>query len=367
MLTFNISSKTFHKYRQQLISCFFGFIIKKRIENRVYLRLFYILFSFVNRFYYEQPFKKENHHYIPQFILRNFAIPGTGCIYEYSLNSLNPKRISIKKEAASVVNFYSFNKYNSGGYSNFTEKNVLSEIIEKYSSKVIKNIVESRFDKLISLEENMLSHYAAFQYTRTPAFHLQLRLFLLFLIENKNLDLKYFTNKYKYELMDVVINNKLEVDIYEFKKYFYNENHIDIYGDLSKYLDNSNHVVLLLSNTIANHIIEPLFRKKIYILESFKPLYFMMPDTGVLVFDFKDSNNLWPYGWDFSKNSMSLMAPLSPNKCIIFTNSEINAVIREEYIKLGVGSVYYQKLKYIYSDRNDSAIQKNIFKHDFIT
>ncbi len=70
---------------------------------------------------------------------------------------------------------------------------------------------------------------------------------------------------------------------------------------------------------------------------------------------------LWPYGWDLSGRSVSTFFPISVNKCLVYTNFDLNINdLRDCFIREAIILAYHQKHRFVFSDRNDKYIQKNI-------
>ena len=317
---------------------------------------------------YECKYKSENHHYIQRFILENFKIKNSeksGKIYRYEKNG-KIENISINKEAAVLKDFYSVPHIKTKVLSLMLEKRNYS-FIERWGKIIIEDYIINSNElvpELDSFKASQLATYTAFQYVRTPAFKAQLKNFLLYLIEKERVNIDVFSNKNKRELFDIILNNKLQIErksLVEFNIINKAENR-DVESLIRNKLDNLNSVLNLACVMIGNHIAEAVYRKKLFVLSVNEPYFFILPDSGVMVYDFKKKEYfLWPYGWNFTGEAISIFFPISIDKCLVFTNFDLNIEdLRDSFIKMAIILAYHQKHKYIFSDRKDKHIQKNI-------
>jgi len=356
----------FSSCRRKLSNKLLSYVLKNNIENKYLLRIFFVLYFLLLKFYnYDPEYKDENHHYIPRLVLNNFKIGNVGEIYQYEKNTEKPKKISIKKEAACFNNYYTTWRIDTKKRSIFVEKEIYG-FIEQVSTKIFSKILSGQTN-FSDIENSVIALYASFQYTRTPAFKNQLKNFILFLIEERKYEPAYFSNKNKDGLTKLFINETGSItrkELVEFNlKNKYED--VDVERILRNKIENLNSLLNFYCVQIANYISEKIFRKKLYILDAKDPFYFILPDCGVMVYDFNDSYDyfLWPYGWDIKRKSTVVFMPISPNKCLLFNNVLLdNNDIIEEHIKLAITLAYHQKHKYIFSDRDDKYIQGNINK-----
>jgi hypothetical protein len=361
----------FNKKRDHLANILVKWMISQKKEKVWLLKIcmfFYTLLMVNNE--YEPEYKEgERHHYIQKFILKNFCIKIggeiKGQIYQYEKNKETQLK-SIEKEAACIKDFYSVPHIKTKKLSLMLEKRNYS-FIERWGKIIIEDFVLNNNNlepKFGNFRESQLASYVAFQYTRTPAFKSQLKNYFLFLFEKRGVSRELFSNKRKQELFDVILNNKYNISRDELVEFnmsnkFYNR---DVESTIRNRLDNLNSISNLLCVVIGNHIAETIFRKKMYVLTANDPYFFVLPDSGTMIYDFsKKEYFLWPYGWDLSNKSTSIFFPISPGKCIVYTNFDLNILeLKECFIKESIILAYHQKHKYIYSDRKDEYIQKNI-------
>lgn len=358
-----------NKYNNLFIEKVFYFFIEKRIDNDFLTKRFYNLFSAYqyldNKLYVETHFKDERNHYIPVFILDNFKIHSeSGEIYQYEKNKTVPsKGTSIRKEAANIKNFYSTTKQSDGRQSNYIEKKLFANLSEKFASIVLRSFLVNTNTKLISLEENILAMHAAFQYVRTPAFLEQIKVYVLYLLEVKKVPRNVFSNEGKEKLRKIFESNSLDIKDEDVQNYFKKliDEKVDIDKFLSQKLDNSQAIIKLILITIGSLVIKPLFDKTKTIIDADDPFFFILPDTGCVVVDIEDPECKWPYGWNFIKKTKVLLLPLTPTRCLVFhSGQQLDGALKELFKSLAIGSPYYQYFKYIYSDRKNNLIQKNM-------
>ncbi len=107
----------------------------------------------------------HNHHFIPQFLLRNF-LDDKGKIWIYDTNA---ETIEAKgtKGAASVEDLYAWNQ--TDGTTDFqTVEDYFSRLVENDAAKVIRKLLERAF--LSTEEVHHFFRFVAAQLCRTPAF-----------------------------------------------------------------------------------------------------------------------------------------------------------------------------------------------------
>ncbi len=357
-----------NKYSNILIEKLFLIFIKNRIKNYYLTKIFYKIFSLYQyidiKTNKEIKFKDERNHYIPKFILNNFAIKtNSGEIYQYGKNKEFPsKGVSIRREAANIKNYYATNKLDDGRPSNFIEKSLFANLAEKFGALVIKNLLENPDQSITPLEENILATHSAFQYVRTPAFAEQLKIYILYLLEIKKVPREVFSNKGKNELRKIFEHNSLNIDDNDVRNYFIDlmRKNIDVNKVITQKLDNSHAIVKVIFMFIGVSIIQPLFNKKISIIEAKAPFFFIMPDSGAVIIDTKEPGCNWPFGWNFKRKTKILLLPLSPEKCLVFHQGKIDNTLSTLFRDCAIGSSYYQHFRYIYSDRKDITIQDNL-------
>lgn len=157
-------------------------MLKREVRNPTLTRLFWVLFTIYSKGYtYKNTYTSgELHHFISQLVLQNFN-SSQGMIFEYSRGSSEPSEVSIKKEAACIKDFYTFENVNDKK-SDFIEKRVFAKPLEVTSSKIFKKIKEKPNYTPTHLAKSVLSSFVAHQLTRTPLFRQEIYFLLSYLI-----------------------------------------------------------------------------------------------------------------------------------------------------------------------------------------
>ena len=178
---------------------------------------------------------------------------------------------------------------------------------------------------------------------RTPAFAEQLKVYLLYFVQEKGLAQDFFSNKNKKKLKEL-FTNITETDNENVVKFYLKlkNNGIDYASELSKYLENVNAVINAVFGQIGSSNIRALFNKKKTVIEAQNPYFFILPDSGAMLVDLKKPGYLWPYGWDLQRRSMLLFLPLSPQKCLVFHDNKLklDRNLTEMFVKLAISSAY---------------------------
>jgi|GEM_PF-4843870 len=275
---------------------------------------------------YERKFKKriseiekekgisgKNDHYVPQFLLRNFAIEENGrktdYIFEYKRQALVPSRILIES-AASELGYYDTKRKSTKEKNNLADR--LMQPIESDASVIIKKLISCSSVRLNNKEENSLASFVANLYTRTPAFREQIKRFLQYLIENKFVKIEELKDE---KLLNEIFNeNKFNIDIQMLRKY---KPEIDI-----EY--KSEDLLIIISLLVAAKLSEDLFYRHVNILESDAD-DFLINDNPVFISDLKKYPR-WPAGWNFTEEEVVFM-PICRNRCLVYDNKPFNKKI----------------------------------------
>ncbi|MEK7641422.1 MAG: DUF4238 domain-containing protein [Patescibacteria group bacterium] len=257
----------------------------------------------------------KEHHYVPQLILRRFRIADSGTdkgqAWEFSFENPKIEKTSING-VASAKDFYLF-KDKDGKQSDFIEKKVFAENLEYFGNQVIKYLnTVSGEPKLTYLEESTLAVFVAFQLTRVPAFHSAIERYLIFCFENKGLIIDDLGT---HESMNKkIVLNGLGATIDDLLKH---KSNLKIAGA-------KNHIGSL-SNQIATHIAEKIFRRNFHIIDVPATMddRFVISDNPVVLLDFHRSEILqYPAWWDIDKDDLWIMMPISPTRAIFFCRSK---------------------------------------------
>ena len=317
---------------------------KRRWSARV---LFFILDSF-GKFetYLNTNNTNEEHHYVPQLILRRFRVAEVGTdkgqIWQFSFatNLIEKKGIA---NSATITDFYTF-KDIKGDRSDFIEKKVFSETLEYFGSLVIKQInTTSEEPDLTYLEESTLSVFIAYQITRVPAFYSAIEKYIVYCLENKNLEISDLGS---FESMNKkIVLNDLGVSIDELLNY---TQKIRIAGA-------DNHIGSI-SRQIAQYIAEKIYRRNLHILDipSTMDDRFVISDNPVVLLDFKRREILrYPSWWNFDNEDLWIFMPISPTRCVFFTRSKRkDSVIEngnEDFVRLVNFGQYLNASNFVFS------------------
>ena len=295
----------------------------------------------------------EEHHYVPQLILRRFRISETGTdkgqIWKLDMTdgSINKRGIS---SVASQKNFYLF-RDKDGAQSNFVEKKVFSELLEHFGNQVIKRLNTTNDEPdLTYLEESTLALLVAHQLTRVPAFFRAIEKYLVYGYEKGLLEIKDLgTHESMHEK---IVLNGLNVTIDDLLKH---KSNLQLKGA-------DNHIGSL-SRQIAEHIAEKIYRGNLHILDvpsTFNDR-FVISDSPVVLLDFDRMETLqYPAWWDIDKANLWILMPISPTRCIFFTKSKRKEIVVEkentDLVQVVNFSQYLTAVDGIYSNNEDTLI-----------
>jgi hypothetical protein len=341
---------------------FMGLVLKHRIRHRRLLKYFWIIYSFLAKFApYKNSYEKEaRHHYIPQFILKNFKTNTPNCqncIWELDTASGKIEEVSISKKAANKIDFYTF-RDKHGKRSNFTEKRLYGEFLEPIVHKIINIIRDVPDPDLNDFEESILASFVSDQFSRTPMFREHLRFFVHFLLEKKGLD------KEKLKDLDVreslIVKNEgavTEKDLEDFIRT--NRNFLGGTG--------TEDMLVITASQIGNNISETWFRKKLFILTAKQGNYFVLSDNPVIIIDSeKEKFNLLINWWSMDKDSLLMFMPISPTKCILYTTQSAFQVFTKkagDVVKTVNAAQFFYSKEFVYGPDKDYILsQEKIYK-----
>lgn len=327
-----------YKLRGRFAHKLLNYFLRRRIDGRtayfVFVPLFYILTK--NRYALEH--NKAKHHFVSKFLLRNFKITTSGEIYEYS-SEHNPRRVSIKKQAALSENFYTFRDKKTKTPSDFMEKEIFARVLEPYTAKIIKRVLENGVVDLTNLERSILDSFVAFQYTRTPKFFALMENVITYLLVSGKLGSSEI--KVKTFAKEVFIENRYACSRAKLIE-FNGRNRTKVTG-----IDN-----LLLASfaQLANHIGPLIFYKHLALLQVENPRFFFTSDNPVVMFNVEERRFVGPFIWEIRQNSLVLL-PLSPTECLCYGDNRLlvedSGVMYNLFWELARDNAY----QFIYADR----------------
>ena len=339
---------------------FISYCVRNRLGRTNFgVRVIYFITNILGRFEtYKntQEFNKRG-HYVPKLLLRRFRLAEKGSLkgkinqYSFLTNKITEENIN---EVAQIEDFYIFRQKGGGG-SDYVEKVIYADFIETFGSQVIKHINLSDDDPDLTIfEQNVLATFVSHQITRTPAFYLQIRNYILFLYEK---DLIKIDDLGSHESMRKIIAENLHKVTYEDMVSFVPKH--SVRGDM-------NHVGHI-SRIISEYIMEDIFRHNfhfLYIPED-SGEEFVISDNPVVFLDF-DRYEMKRYfdWWTKKSDSVWIFLPLSPKKCLYLTTQKRkDGPVEKEEVSELVSLVnfgqYLTSLCYVYG-KNESKMQEQV-------
>jgi hypothetical protein len=287
-------------------------LVKKEIRNPFLLRFFWFIYSLLSKNYtYKNTYSHgERHHFIPVFLLRNFN-SSSGLIYEYQRGGLESSEVSIKKEAAFIKDFYVF-KDVKGKLSDFQEKKLFAELLEKITSIVFEKIKKDPLYKPTDLEESAIASFVAHQITRTPLFRQKINFLLYYLISeglcqiNNFGDIDFLKAK--------IVYNGINIDMISFRRFV-------LLKRKSLLIGTKNHE-LGLSLLIAENMAKKIFRKTLVVEQTEQGAYFVISDNPAIIIDYH-TNRCFPFEWwRVSDKNISIFMPISPSLAMVYASGQ---------------------------------------------
>lgn len=289
--------------------------------------------------------KEANHHYIPRFLLKRFVIPGTGLIYQYSLDK-TIKAVSIEKDAAHIPNLYSFKDKAAKSKSDFVENQLFALGLEKYASRIINKILKEDRLELTNIENSIVASFMAFQYVRTPHFLFLIRSILQYLHLQKGVPIEAMTKLRLWQ--EVFFSNVYKLsprDIMSFSL----KNRLAMRG--------ADDLVLFIALWIGNEISIRMSQYDLRMLEARNPAYFYLSDSPMGIYNVHRRRPIGPFLWELSENPLYYM-PISPSRCLYFIHplNSASASTIGSIIEVAIPESLY---KFAYSDRNSLDIARH--------
>lgn len=298
--------------RKKISNKLLAYLLKNRV-NGLLLLLSFQLYKLLNLNYpYKAYYKQQKHHFIPQFLLRNFKIGENNLIYEYERGKEKATLKSIPKEAAFENDYYTTTDKQKQK-SNFVEREIFSELLETTAPNIINKLKICNNIELTSLEESILASFVAFQYTRVPAFREKIKNFIIYLILVRGYKIDDLKNKEFIE--KIIVRNELSIssdELIVFRKI----NNATVRYDISGI---KNHLIGI-SLMIGNYIAEDVFRKNVHLIEVSEPDHFFLADQPVSIIDLRKESLEWPVAWDLKPKQIIISMPISSQRCIFYTD-----------------------------------------------
>lgn len=256
----------------------------------------------------------EKDHFVPQFLLRNFAIEKdrkrSGLVFIY--NKFKPPRErSIKKHAGNELDFY-LGKHAITKLPTKISDDVYKEIEKsKNAPAVVKKVLEQ--DGVLSLnfkEESILATLVAHQLTRTRKFRKLINKTISYLLLHDLISIDELGDKQK--IKEIIVENKHKITAKDIR----NDTLIKKYK-----LEGTRGWELFIAIQVAELIVEEIYQKNLHTIVSPKGHYFVISDSPVCIIGRNDDLLEVSSLWDFSRNDgYSFILPISPKKAIVFGN-----------------------------------------------
>lgn len=306
------------KYLAKIGRRILTFVFKHRLGRHRWSAKF--LFWFISQFdrfetYVNTEDVGNNDHYVPKFLLRNFRIAESGTdkgkVWEFSFKENAIKRNDINS-VASQIDFNTF-KDKDGKKSDYVEKRVFSQTLERFGSMVIDRLNKNNTEPdLTFLEESTLTVFIGHQITRVPFFYSAIERMIVYMTQNNLLkisdlgDLNIIQSK-------IVLNNQ-NVSIDDLLKFNKNLK-----------LSGANNHIGLIAGQVATEISEKIYRGNLHVINV--PIgsneRFVISDNPIVLLDFERHEILrYPAWWEINKKEMWIFFPISPTRCILYTKSK---------------------------------------------
>ena len=319
------------------------FCLYIELDNELLLRPLFGFYNLLTRNAYVLTYKEgEKHHYIPQFLLRNFSILNTSNIYEYTYKKTT-RAVSIEKQAAFIPNLYSFKDRKTKQQSDFIEKQIFAHTLEKFTSRFLNKIIKNENAKLTFLEESILVSFVGFQYIRTPKFFAQVTEVLEYLYLDRGISLEEMLESNFYK--EVFFENKYLITPQKLVK-FGLQNKRKVQG--------VKNIILGIALRIGGDLGSIIYRGNFYWIKANPPAFFYLSDNPVEMYNLIQKRNIGPFLWELKDDSL-IYIPISPDTCLYYLKSgmDIPAHVVGGIMEHSTGESVYE---FAYSDRNSPKI-----------
>lgn len=295
-----------------------SFVFKNRLGRHRWSAksLFWLIGQFDRFEVYENTSDIGNKdHYVPKLLLRNFKIAESGTnkgkIWEFSFKRNTVEKADINS-AAAQIDFYTY-KDKSGAKSDYIEKKLFSQTLERFGSMVINRLKETTGEPdLTYLEESTLAVFIAHQITRVPSFYAAIEKFIVFLYSKGQLkisdlgDIGFLRSK--------IAKNEIGVSLDDLMAF-----------DSKIHIDGAKNHTGILSTLIATEMAESIYRGNLHILDipQGSKDQFVISDNPIVLLDFDRSEILkYPAWWTINKESIWIFFTISPTRCVFYCKSK---------------------------------------------
>ncbi len=256
--------------------------------------------------------KNKKDHFVPQFLIRNFAIEQTGkesgLVFIYK-KFKHPKKGSISKHAGNEVDFY------LGRHAETKEPAKVSDEIYKEIEKgkhapaVVKKVLEQ--DGVLNLkyeEESILATLVAHQLTRTRKFRKLINKTISYLLLHSLININDLGDREK--IQEIIVKNKYKITAKQIEN--------DALTKKSR-LEGTKGQELFIAIQVAESMVEEIYQKNLHTIIAPEKHYFVLSDSPVCIIGKDDELLEVSSLWDFSRDDgYSFILPISPQKAIVF-------------------------------------------------
>ena len=259
-----------------------------------------------------QSVTNKKDHFVPQFLLRNFAVAKTGTesglVYIYKKFD-TPRKGSIAKHAGNEVDFYLGRHAETKEPAKVSDE-VYKEIEKgKHAPAVVKKVLEQ--DGVLNLkyeDESILATLVAHQLTRTRKFRKLINKCISYLLLHSLISIDDLGNRET--IQDIVVKNKYKITAKQIDE--------DALVRKSR-LEGTRGQELFIAIQVAESIVEEIYRKTMHTIIAPKSHYFILSDAPVCIIGKSDDLLEVSSLWDFSRDDgYTFILPISPKKAIVF-------------------------------------------------
>lgn len=260
----------------------------------------------------KQAVTSQRDHFIPQFLLRNFAIEQTGnksgLVFIYK-KFQHPEKGSIAKHAGNEVDFY-LGKHADTKEPAKVSDEVYKEIEKsKHAPAVVKKVLEQ--NGVLNLkheEESILATLVAHQLTRTRKFRKLINRTISYLLLHRLVSVNELGDREK--IQAIIVKNKHKITAKQIEN--------DALVKKSR-LEGTRGQELFVAIQVAESIVEEIYQKNLHTIVAPRGHYFVISDSPVCIIGRDDDLLEVSSLWDFSRNDgYSFILPISPQKAIVF-------------------------------------------------
>jgi hypothetical protein len=332
-------------YRLNRANAIIKYCLDKDIHDELILRAAIILYNLMLFRAHSLSYEPTRNHYIPVFLLRNFAIGSSGNIHEYSYLR-RPTAVSIKKQAACITDLYTTKDKTSQGPSDFIEKHLFALKLEKFAAIPIKKLTERGLYEMSALENSILCSFVGFQYTRTPWFLEDIRCVLEYLNLVKGVSIEAMAEPKFAER--AFIENQFKLDQIQVRK-FTLKNTMRMGG--------AGPLILSMAVQLGDRLGQLIYQRNVGLLEATSPAYFYLSDNPCCIRNSQRRRPVGPFLWEL-QNAPVIFLPLTPQKCLYLIRPDLS-LPSSVLGQFAHSSLRSSIREYAYSDRVSDELSRH--------